>query len=167
MLQSTRTLAALDFQPNCIALSPSGGLLVAGGQRAELQITTVAPPPHPFITSSSSRRRNRARGFGTAVSDERLKATKSGYVDEESDEETDSEDEEVVDESMEWSCTESEATRTRRVEVRGSRYREIASINNHVLILGDDEVDGGVYGEGRRSECHSPIVSPNEDLTDY
>ncbi|KAF8595681.1 WD40 repeat-like protein [Ceratobasidium sp. AG-I] len=160
---STRTLAALDFQPNCIALSPSGGLLVAGGQRAELQITTVAPPPHPSISSSSSRRRNRARGFGTAVSDERLKATKSGYVDEESDEETDSEDEEVVDESMEWSRTESEATRTRRVEVRGTRYREIASINNHVLVLGDEEVDGGVYGEGRRNPDQTRIVVSNND----
>lgn len=124
---------------------------MAGGQRAELQITTVAPPPHPSITSASSRRRNRARGYGTAVSDERIKATKSGYVDEESDEETD-EDEEIVDETMEWSRTESEAARTRRVEVRGSRYREIASINNHVLVLGDEEVDGGVYGEGKRSE---------------
>jgi hypothetical protein len=58
-----------------------------------------------------------------------------------------------VDESMEWSrAGEGEATRTRRVEVHGSGYRETASINNHVLVLGDEATEGGIYGENKRGE---------------
>ncbi|KAG9119254.1 hypothetical protein FRC07_005796 [Ceratobasidium sp. 392] len=154
--QTTRTLAALDFQPNCIALAPSGSLLIAGGQRAELQITTVAPPPRPV------RRSTRARGYGTAVSDERGKPVKGSYspVDE-SDEET---DEEGSDDGMEWSRPgESEATRTRKVEVRGAGVREIASINNHVLVLGDEMREGGVFGETRRNPEQTRIVVSNND----
>ncbi|KAG8737431.1 hypothetical protein FRC10_008185 [Ceratobasidium sp. 414] len=151
--QSTRTLVALDFQPNCVALSPSGNLLIAGGQRAELQITTVAPPPRP------SRRQSRSRGYGTALSDERGKAVKGGYVDDESDEETD----EDVDE-MEWSRPgEGEATRSRRVEVRGVGMREIASINNHVLVLGHEPFEGGVYGDTQSNQEQTRIVVSNND----
>ncbi|KAG8715910.1 hypothetical protein FRC08_010040 [Ceratobasidium sp. 394] len=151
--QSTRTLVALDFQPNCVALSPAGNLLIAGGQRAELQITTVAPPPRP------SRKQSRTRGYGTALSDERGKAVKGGYIDEGSDEETDEE----LDE-MEWSrAGEGEATRTRRVEVRGVGMREIASINNHVLVLGDESSEGGVYGGIQHPEQTRVVVSNNDE----
>ncbi|QRW22549.1 hypothetical protein RhiXN_07585 [Rhizoctonia solani] len=152
---STRTLASLDFQPNCIALSPSGGLVVAGGQNAELQFTTIAPPPHPSL----ARRRNRSKGYA-AVSDERYKARKGNNYEESSDEES---DEEEVDESMEWSMDGSEATRTRRVEVRGAGYRDIASINNHVLVLGDEQIDGGIYGQGKREPERTRIVVSNND----
>ncbi|KAG8724140.1 hypothetical protein FRC09_000098 [Ceratobasidium sp. 395] len=156
--QTTRTLAALDFQPNCIALSPSGLLLIAGGQRAELQVTTVAPPPRP---SSSGRKQSRSR-YGTAVSDERGKPVKGGYsVVDESDEET---DEEEVDDCMEWSRPgEGQATRTRRNEVRGGGHRDLASINNHVLVLGDEPTTGGVYGETQRNPEQTRIVVSNND----
>ncbi|CAE6417128.1 unnamed protein product [Rhizoctonia solani] len=154
-VQSTRTLASLDFQPNCIALSPSGGLVVAGGQHAELQFTTIAPPPHPSL----ARRRNRNKGY-TAVSDERYKARKGSNLEESSDEES---DEEEVDESMGWSMDGSEAIRTRRVEVRGAGYRDMASINNHVLVLGDEDIDGGIYGQGKREPDHTRVIVSNND----
>lgn len=153
--QSTRTLAALDFQPNCVALSPAGNLLVAGGQRAELQFTTVAPPPHPSLT----RRRTKAN-YGPAVSDERCKARKTSFADDESDTES---DEEEVDESMGWSMDGSEATRTRRVEVRGAGYRDIASINNHVLVLGHNDTDGGIFGQGQQEPDQTRIIVSNND----
>ncbi|KAJ1303673.1 hypothetical protein OPQ81_008100 [Rhizoctonia solani] len=154
-VQSTRTLASLDFQPNCIALSPSGGLVVAGGQHAELQFTTIAPPPHPSL----ARRRNRNKGY-TAVSDERYKARKGNGLEESSDKES---DEEEVDESMGWSMDGSEAIRTRRLEVRGTEYRHMASINNHVLILGNEEIDGGIYGQGKREPGQTRIIVSNND----
>ncbi|KAB5591551.1 hypothetical protein CTheo_5017 [Ceratobasidium theobromae] len=149
--QSTRTIATLDFQPNCIALSPSAGLVVAGGQRAELQFTTVAPPPHPSLA------RRRTKSYAPAVSDERCKALKSGSHDD-----SDS-DEEDVDESMGWSMDGSEATRTRRVQVRGACYRECASINNHVLVLGNNDADGGIYGQGHREPDSTRIIVSNND----
>ncbi|CAE6532648.1 unnamed protein product [Rhizoctonia solani] len=154
-VQSTRTLASLDFQPNCIALSPSGGLVVAGGQHAELQFTTIAPPPHPSLAL----RRNRNKSYA-AVSDERYKARKGSNIEESSDEES---DEEEVDESMGWSMDGSEAIRTRRVEVRGAGYRDMASINNHVLVLGNEEIDGGIYGQGNREPESTRIVVSNND----
>ncbi|KAH7320510.1 WD40-repeat-containing domain protein, partial [Rhizoctonia solani] len=157
-VQSTRTLASLDFQPNCVALSPSGGLVVAGGQHAELQFTTITPPPHPSL----ARRRNRNKGYA-AVSDERYKARKGNTTEDSSDEES---DEEEVDESMGWSMDGSEAIRTRRVEVRGAGYagyRDIASINNHVLVLGNEEIDGGIYGQGKREPEHTRIIVSNND----
>ncbi|QRV95309.1 hypothetical protein RhiJN_23327 [Ceratobasidium sp. AG-Ba] len=156
--QSTRTLAALDFQPNCIALSPSGSLVIAGGQRAELHITTVAPPPHPSLLSAG-RRRSRAR-YGTAISDERGKPIKGGYLDDESDEE----DEEEVDESLEWSRPgENTATRSRKEHVQGASAHGYASINNHVLVLGDEPAEGGVYGEVPRHPEQTRIVVSNND----
>ncbi|ELU36456.1 WD40 domain-containing protein [Rhizoctonia solani AG-1 IA] len=128
---------------------------ISSGQNAELQFTTIAPPPHPSL----ARRRNRSKGYA-AVSDERYKARKGNNYEESSDEES---DEEEVDESMEWSMDGSEATRTRRVEVRGAGYRDIASINNHVLVLGDEQIDGGIYGQGKREPDRTRIVVSNND----
>lgn len=137
--QSMRTLAALDFQPNCIALSSSRGLLVAGGRHAKLQFTTFAPPTHPSL----ARRRTRASQYGSV---------------ERSFEKDEDLDEEEVDESMGWSMDGAKVTRTRRVEIRGAGGRNIARMNNHVLILGNNDLNGGIYGQGKRGASEGLVL---------
>ncbi|KAF8748579.1 WD40 repeats protein [Rhizoctonia solani] len=133
---STRTLASLDFQPNCIALSPSGGSLLQVA-RMPSSNSTIAPPPHPSLARAETAARDMQPSLTSATRPGKGTTMKS-----------------LPTKSL---------TKKRSMSPWNGAWTVARPPGHGASNPGDEQIDGGIYGQGKREPDRTRIVVSNND----